>query len=62
MLEFGGCNIDSKTFLRDFFNFFTAHGMIHFFRITPANGFMPVGAYHEGLEQFKTTNYLVMQK
>lgn len=61
MFEFGGCNLDSRTLLRDFLNFFSAHGMTQVFRITPAKALVPVGRYHEGLEQYKTTNYLVVQ-
>jgi FkbM family methyltransferase len=54
--EFGGCNIDSRTFFQDFWTFFQARHM-KLCRITP-HGFIPLEKYEEGLEQFITTNYL----
>lgn len=59
MFEFGGCNIDTRTFLRDFFVFFQSVGMSNIGRITPTGAVVPLGAYKEEYEQFRTTNYLV---
>jgi FkbM family methyltransferase len=61
MFEFGGCNIDSRTFFRDFYHFFRAHGMSSTFRILPAGVLQPIEGYTEALEQFRTTNFLVLR-
>lgn len=59
MFEFGGCNIDTRTFFRDFWHFFTKLGMrIH--RITPGGFLDPLDRYTESLEQFRTTNFLAV--
>jgi FkbM family methyltransferase len=55
--EFGGCDIDSRTFLRDFFDFFVSHEM-QIARITARGGLYRIGRYEEGLEQFRTTCFL----
>ena len=57
--EFGGCNLDSRTFLRDFFDFFQTHQM-EIFRITPAATLVPLPRYSEQLENFATTNYVAV--
>lgn len=55
--EFGGCNIDTRTFFRDFFDFFSSIGMtIH--RITPSGHFQPITRYRETEEQFNTVNFV----
>ena len=59
--EFGGCNLDSRTFLRDFFEFFTPYGM-DIFRITPAATIVGLPRYHEQLEKFTTTNYVAIRR
>jgi FkbM family methyltransferase len=58
--EFGGCNIDSRSFVQDFFYFFAARGMRAFYRVLPAGGLEPIPAYSESLEQFRTSNFLVL--
>lgn len=58
--EFGGCNIDTRTFFQDFWYFFQAHGMTRIFRITPSGHLSPVRRYTEIQEQFRTTNFLVL--
>ena len=58
--EFGGCNIDTRTFLRDFYNFFNDLGMrLH--RITPSGYFHPIKRYHEIEEQFTAMNYIAFR-
>ncbi len=57
--EFGGTHIDSRVFVRDFFDFFSDMGSPLISRITPSGVLLPLSHYHEGLEQFCTTNYLV---
>ncbi len=59
--EFGGCNLDSRTFLRDFFEFFNARNM-EIFRITPAATVVELPRYQEQLEKFTTTNYVAIRK
>lgn len=54
--EFGGCNIDTRTYLRDFFHFFTARGF-ELYRIAPS-GLVHLRGYREHLESFMTSNYL----
>jgi FkbM family methyltransferase len=56
--EFGGCNIDSRTFLQDFYYFFKERGMT-MSRITPSGYLWPIHNYREIDEQFRTTNFLV---
>lgn len=54
--EFGGANIDTRTYFRDFWHFFADHGF-KLYRITPF-GIAPIKRYHERHEAFVTTNYL----
>jgi FkbM family methyltransferase len=53
--EFGGCNIDSKIFFRDFF--FLLCDKYKIYRILK-NGLREIKTYQETLEIFITTNYL----
>lgn len=59
--EFGGCNLDSRTYLRDFFEFFRGYDM-RIFRITPAATIVELPRYHEQLERFTTTNYVATSR
>jgi FkbM family methyltransferase len=59
--EFGGGNIDSRTFFQDFYYFFNEHHMHYIFRITPSGTLMPLEEYEEIYEQFRTTNFLVLR-
>jgi FkbM family methyltransferase len=58
--EFGGCNIDTRTFFQDFWYFFNEH---HFelFRITPL-GLHRITQYRELDEFFSTTNFIAAKK
>jgi FkbM family methyltransferase len=58
--EFGGCNIDTKTFVREFWQLFTRHGMTSFHRIMPSGRLFRIDRYTESLELFLTTNFLVV--
>jgi hypothetical protein len=58
--EFGGCDIDSRTFFQDFWYFFRERGMGRLFRITPSGYLAPIRHYREADEQFRTTNFLVL--
>lgn len=59
--EFGGCNIDTRTFLRDFYQFFEARKMA-LYRITPGGFFNPVRRYRETEEQFATANFAAVRQ
>lgn len=54
--EFGGCNIDTRTFFQDFWYFFKEHSF-KIWRITPS-GIYQVKNYSEYDESFVTTNYI----
>ena len=54
--EFGGCNIDTRTFFKDFYSFFADNGF-RLFRITPF-GSEAIERYRETDESFQTTNYI----
>jgi FkbM family methyltransferase len=57
--EFGGCNIDTRTFFQDFWYFFRR---INFkiLRITPSGYLYPIKLYKEIYEQFRTTNFIAI--
>lgn len=57
--EFGGCNIDTRTFFKDFWDFFTKNGY-NLFRITPL-GLQRLKVYSETDEYFRTSNYLAVR-
>jgi FkbM family methyltransferase len=59
--EFGGCNIDSRTFFQDFYYFLNSHGMSSIFRIMPSGGLHKITSYNEELEQFRTTNFIALR-
>jgi|688.fasta_scaffold98025_4 FkbM family methyltransferase len=54
--EFGGCNIDTRTFFQDFWYFFLEQNF-RIWRITPS-GVFQVNSYSEYDESFVTTNYI----
>jgi len=53
--EFGGCNIDSRTYFQDFYYLLKDNYQIY--RIV-RNGLYPIKQYKEMYEAFLTTNYL----
>ena len=59
LFEFGGCNIDSRTYFQDFFNFFANYPEASIYRLTPSGYCSPIHEYEETLEQFGVTNYVV---
>jgi len=59
--EFGGCNIDTRTFLRDFYYLLNGFGFL-VYRITPSGYFYVIEKYSEKLEVFRTTNYIGIRK
>jgi FkbM family methyltransferase len=57
--EFGGCNIDSRTYFQDFY--YMLGNTFDFFRIC-ADGLYPVESYKESNEIFMPVNYLAQKK
>jgi hypothetical protein len=58
--EFGGCNIDTRTYFREFYYFFRErHFAIR--RITPL-GLQPIEQYRESDESFSCTNFLAVNR
>jgi FkbM family methyltransferase len=53
--EFGGCNIDTRTYFQDYWYFFKNYNF-EIFRITPFGSY-PIKKYKESDERFMTTNY-----
>ena len=58
--EFGGCNIDTRTFFQDYWYFFKEHNF-DIYRITPL-GSEKITHYKESDEVFLTTNYIAVNK
>lgn len=56
--EFGGCNIDTRTYFQDFWYFFKDKGF-GLYRVSPA-GPVRLDSYHESDEFFSTTNYIAV--
>ena len=59
--EFGGCNIDTRTFFQDFWYFFR-NAQMDIFRITPSGHLAHIESYREFDEQYRTTNFVAMRK
>jgi FkbM family methyltransferase len=58
--EFGPCNVDTRTFFKDYFYFFKERDFtIH--RITRPGYLYPITVYREICEQFRTTNFLAIR-
>lgn len=58
--EFGGCNIDTRSFFQDFWYFFLGCNM-KLLRITPSGYLFPIKSYNEIYEQFRTTNFIALK-
>jgi FkbM family methyltransferase len=58
--EFGGCNIDTRTYFQDFWIFFKDHNF-DLLRITPL-GIQSIKKYKSTDEYFSTTNYIAVNK
>ena len=58
--EFGGCNIDSRTFFQDFWYLLTENGF-EIYRISP-RGVIKLEGYKESYEYFSTTNFIAVGK
>lgn len=58
--EFGGCNIDTRTYFQDFWYFFLQHSF-EIFRLGPL-GLQKIESYSEREEYFSTTNYFAKKR
>jgi len=58
--EFGGCNIDSRTYFQDYWYLLSPLGY-EIFRVLPNSGTRRVHNYSEMLECFRTTNYVAVR-
>ena len=58
--EFGGCNIDTKTYFQNFWYFFQENNF-DVYRISPL-GLVKISRYSESDEVFLTTNYLAANR
>jgi FkbM family methyltransferase len=61
LFEFGGGNIDSRTYFQDFYYFLHRHGFTQLFRLTPSGYLSPISKYREIDEQFRTTNFVAVR-
>lgn len=59
--EFGGPHIDTRTFLKDFFFFFSERGMV-LDRITRSGYLHRLDSYKESEEIFRATNFLATRR
>jgi FkbM family methyltransferase len=58
--EFGGSNIDTRSYFQDYWYLFNEWNM-KIFRITPSGYLFPIEHYREINEQFRTTNYVALR-
>ncbi|MFZ5502723.1 MAG: FkbM family methyltransferase [Pseudomonadota bacterium] len=61
LFEFGGCNIDTRRFFRDYWHFFEDTPM-DIFRTTPSGYLIKITAYKEDLEQFLYSNFVAIRR
>lgn len=61
LFEFGGCNIDTRRFFRDFWHFFENTPM-DIFRTTPSGYLIKIEKYKEEHEQFCYSNFVALRK
>lgn len=57
--EYGGCNIDSRIFLRDYFDFFVERGFV-IAKIMPKK--LEIREYNFYMENFQYSNYIAISK
>jgi FkbM family methyltransferase len=60
--EFGGCNIDTRTFLQDFYYLFSERLCMKMYRVTPSGYLYAIDEYKEIYEQFRTSVFIVVKK
>lgn len=59
--EFSGANVDTGTFVFDFYRFFSQNGL-RLYRLTRSGYLMPIREYSESLEQFRTTIFVAIKE
>lgn len=57
--EFGGANIDTRTYFQDYYYFFNKHDY-DIYRILPNSELYKIDSYSELNEKFRTTNYIAV--
>jgi len=60
LFEFGGCNIDTRTYFQDFYYLFRELDMA-LYRLTPGGYLAPVRDYRELYEKFRTTMFVALR-
>jgi hypothetical protein len=60
MFEFGGCNIDSRSYFQDFYYFFEKVKM-QIYSIAPSGYLYPISSYRKIFEQFRTTKFIALR-
>ena len=58
-IEFGGCNLDSRTYFRDYWNLLSENYYVYRILI---DGLQRIDTYYETMELFHCTNYLFVKK
>tara|TARA_B100001093_G_C26629826_1_gene928354 strand:+ start:184 stop:1002 length:819 start_codon:yes stop_codon:yes gene_type:complete len=56
--EFGGCNIDSRTYVKDFWSLLVKQYGFTFYRLAPGRRLIKLDRYSESLERFNWQNLL----
>lgn len=56
--EFGGCNIDSRTYIKDFWRLLVYQHHFSFYRLLPKRRFRRLSKHSESLEEFSRSNIL----
>jgi len=56
--EFGGCNIDSRTYVKDFWGLLVDGYGFTFYRLLPGRRLLKLDSYSESIEQFTWQNIL----
>jgi FkbM family methyltransferase len=61
LFEFGGCNVDTRRFFRDYWHFFQDTNM-DVYRATPSGYLLKISKYSEEYEQFLSSNFVALAR
>ena len=61
LFEFGGCNVDTRRFFRDYWHFFINTNM-DIYRATPSGFLIKIAKYNEEHEQFSASNFVALAR
>lgn len=61
LFEFGGCNVDTRRFFRDYWHFFKDTNM-DIYRVAPSGFLIKITKYGEEHEQFLASNFVALAK